>query len=130
MHMSHSFAYALKCVKFEQFFTRFVVHLKNKLVFLLWLKTCLCSQSCRKALGEGSCQEVVNVSQLNAKFEDGATVNEQSLRETGLVNGRHDAIKILGNGELERALTVAVDAVSASAREKIEKAGGSIAASA
>jgi large subunit ribosomal protein L15 len=47
-----------------------------------------------------------------------------------LVNGRHDAIKILGNGELERALTVAVDAVSASAREKIEKAGGSIAASA
>jgi large subunit ribosomal protein L15 len=73
---------------------------------------------------------VVNVSQLNAKFEDGATVNVQSLRETGLVNGRHDAIKILGNGELERALTVAVDAVSASAREKVEKAGGSIAASA
>ena len=69
---------------------------------------------------------IVNVSQLNAKFEDGATVDEQSLREAGLVSGRNDAIKVLGNGDLERKLTVAVDAVSASAREKIEKAGGTV----
>lgn len=73
---------------------------------------------------------IVNVAQLNVKFEDDATVNEASLREAGLVSGRNDAIKILGKGELERKLTVAVDAVSASAREKIEKAGGSVEASA
>lgn len=69
---------------------------------------------------------IVNVAQLNAKFEDGATVSEQTLRETGLLNGRCDAVKILGNGDLERKLTVVVDAVSASAREKIEKAGGTV----
>jgi large subunit ribosomal protein L15 len=73
---------------------------------------------------------VVNVAQLNAKFEDGATVDRASLQASGLVGKRHDAIKILGKGELERKLTVAVDAVSASAREKIEKAGGAVEASA
>jgi large subunit ribosomal protein L15 len=71
--------------------------------------------------------EVVNVGDLNA-FEDGATVNEQALRELGLVNRSCDAVKILGSGELTRKLTIQVDKVSASAREKIEKAGGSIAA--
>lgn len=70
--------------------------------------------------------EVVNVAALNA-FEDGTTVNEQALREKGLVNRGCDGVKILGNGELSRKLTVQVDKVSASAREKIEKAGGSIA---
>ena len=48
----------------------------------------------------------------------------RSLRETGLVKGRCDKVKVLGNGELSKKLTIAVDAVSASAREKIEKAGG------
>ena len=71
--------------------------------------------------------EVVNVGDLNA-FEDGATVNEQALRELGLVNRSCDAVKILGSGELTRKLTIQVDKVSASAREKIEKAGGSVAA--
>ena len=69
---------------------------------------------------------IVNVSQLNQKFEDGATVNEKALREAGLVTGRCDAIKILGQGDLERKLTVVTDAVSASARAKIEKAGGTV----
>jgi large subunit ribosomal protein L15 len=69
---------------------------------------------------------IVNVSQLNQKFEDGATVNEKALREAGLVSGRCDAIKILGQGDLERKLTVVTDAVSASARAKIEKAGGTV----
>lgn len=69
---------------------------------------------------------IVNVSQLNQKFEDGATVNEKTLREAGLVSGRCDAIKILGQGDLERKLTVVTDAVSASARAKIEKAGGTV----
>ncbi len=69
---------------------------------------------------------IVNLSQLNQKFEDGATVNEKALREAGLVTGRCDAIKILGQGDLERKLTVVTDAVSASARAKIEKAGGTV----
>ena len=67
---------------------------------------------------------IVNVSQLNQKFEDGATVDEKALREAGLVSGRCDAIKVLGQGDLERKLTLVVDAVSASARAKVEKAGG------
>lgn len=73
---------------------------------------------------------IVNVSQLEEKFEDGATVNEESLRAAGLVNGRIDAIKVLGNGDLGSKLTVVANAVSASAREKIEKAGGSVEVSA
>ena len=71
--------------------------------------------------------EVVNVSSLEKAFEDGAVVNEESLREKGIVNRNCDAIKILGNGDLSRKLTVSVGNVSAAAREKIEKAGGSIA---
>jgi large subunit ribosomal protein L15 len=69
---------------------------------------------------------VVNVAQLNERFEDGETVNEEALRAKGLVSGRCDAVKVLGNGDLERKLTVTVDAVSASAKAKIEKAGGSV----
>jgi large subunit ribosomal protein L15 len=68
----------------------------------------------------------VNVSVLNDRFEDGAVVNEESLRAARIVRGRFDAIKILGDGELKRKLTVEVDKVSASAREKIEKAGGTV----
>jgi len=71
---------------------------------------------------------VVNVSDLEARFEDGATINEESLRAANLIKGSFDVIKVLGNGELSKKLTVDVDAVSASAREKIEKAGGSISA--
>ena len=69
---------------------------------------------------------VVNVAQLNERFEDGETVNEEALRAKGLVSGRCDAVKVLGNGDLERKLTVTVDAVSASAKAKIEQAGGSV----
>ena len=71
--------------------------------------------------------ETVNVGDLNA-FEDGTVINEASLREKGLVNRNCDAIKILGSGDLSRKLTVEIKSLSASAREKIEKAGGSIAA--
>jgi large subunit ribosomal protein L15 len=69
---------------------------------------------------------IVNVSQLNERFEDGATIDEKALRTAGLVSGRFDLVKVLGNGNLERKLTVTVDAVSASAQAKIEKAGGSV----
>ncbi len=53
-------------------------------------------------------------------------IDEKVLRTAGLVNGTWDGVKILGNGDLTKKLTLKVDAISASAREKIEKAGGSI----
>ena len=65
----------------------------------------------------------VNVGELNA-FDDGARVDETALRSTGLANGPADGIKILGDGDLTRRLTVCAHAFSASARAKIEKAGG------
>jgi large subunit ribosomal protein L15 len=68
---------------------------------------------------------IVNVSDLNA-FEAGAVVNEQLLRESNLIRGHFAGIKILGDGELKHGLKVEADKVSATAREKIEKAGGTI----
>ena len=70
--------------------------------------------------------ETVNVSELDAAFEDGAVVNEAALRESGLISRTVDGINVLGDGELSKKLTVQVDKVSASAKEKIEKAGGSV----
>jgi len=69
---------------------------------------------------------VINVSSLEDRFEDGATVNEASLRSARLIKGTYDGVKVLGNGNLTKKLTVEGCTVSASAREKIEKAGGSI----
>ena len=68
---------------------------------------------------------VVNVSDLNA-FEAGTVVNEQLLRESNLVRGHFAGIKILGEGELKHDLQVQADKISATAREKIEKAGGTV----
>ena len=68
---------------------------------------------------------VVNLSDL-ASFKEGTVVNEQLLRESKLVRGHGAGLKLLGDGELKHALTIEVDKVSASAREKIEKAGGSV----
>lgn len=68
---------------------------------------------------------VVNVSDLGC-FEDDDIVDVVSLRNARLVRGRFDGVKILGNGDLNVKLRVIVDAISASAREKIEKAGGSV----
>ncbi|WP_009963514.1 50S ribosomal protein L15 [Verrucomicrobium spinosum] len=70
--------------------------------------------------------EVVNVGDLDGRFDDGAVVNQQSLRDVGLVKRRCDVVKILGDGVVERKLTVQVDKISASAKEKIEKAGGTV----
>ncbi len=64
-----------------------------------------------------------NVSDL-ARFDAGSTVDAAALRAAGLLSRRVDGVKILGNGELDKALTVKVDAFSKSAKEKIEKAGG------
>ena len=69
---------------------------------------------------------VVNLAQLDKWFDDGATVNEEVLREKGLVSRNTDIIKVLGMGEISKKLTIAVDAISATAREKIEKAGGTV----
>jgi len=68
---------------------------------------------------------IVNVGDLNA-FEDGAVVNEAALLEKGFIRGNYDGVKVLGNGELTKKLTVSVDKVSASAAEKIQKAGGTL----
>ncbi|HTV43614.1 MAG TPA: 50S ribosomal protein L15 [Candidatus Sulfotelmatobacter sp.] len=70
----------------------------------------------------------VNVGDLN-QFEDGATVDETALRAIGLANGRAAGIKILGNGELSKKLTVTASAFSASAKSKIEAKGGTCAVS-
>ena len=61
-----------------------------------------------------------------AKFESGSVVDEAALVRQGLVKGRRDGIKLLGPGEINIPLTVRVDRVSKSAREKIESAGGKI----
>ena len=69
---------------------------------------------------------IVNLSDLK-DFKSGSVVNEESLRAANLVRGNFDGIKILGGGELKHGLTIEAEKVSASAREKVEKAGGSIA---
>ena len=66
---------------------------------------------------------IVNVKALNA-FEDGATVTEDDLVSAKIVRKALDGVKILGQGELTKKLTVKVSAFSASAKEKIEQAGG------
>jgi len=68
---------------------------------------------------------IVNLDDLNA-FKSGTVVNEQLLRESNLVRGHFAGIKIVADGELNHGVTIEADKVSAAAREKIEKAGGSI----
>ena len=65
----------------------------------------------------------VNVGELD-QFDNGARVDETALRAVGLANGRADGIKILGDGELSKKLTVSAHAFSVSARTKIEAKGG------
>ena len=65
----------------------------------------------------------INVSALE-KFEDGATVDIAALLEAGVIKNAKDGVKILGNGELTKKLTVQANAFSASAVEKIEALGG------
>jgi large subunit ribosomal protein L15 len=67
----------------------------------------------------------VNVGSLD-RFDDGAEVTPESLVESGLIKNTKTDVKLLGNGELKKKLTVRVHAVSATAREKVEAAGGSI----
>jgi len=69
---------------------------------------------------------VVNVGDLEAAFEAGAEVSIDSICKLGLVKGRFDLLKVLGDGELKKKLTVSAHRFSASAREKIEQAGGKV----
>jgi large subunit ribosomal protein L15 len=68
---------------------------------------------------------IVNLSDLSA-FKEGSVVNEKLLRESNLIRGHGAGLKILGGGELKHGLTVEADKISASAREKIEKVGGTV----
>lgn len=69
----------------------------------------------------------INVELLETKFNDGETVNKDSLIEKGFISSKSNSmVKVLGSGEITKKLTVEVDKVSASAKEKIEKAGGSV----
>jgi large subunit ribosomal protein L15 len=68
---------------------------------------------------------IVNVGDLE-RFDAGTTVDEDLLRETRLVRGKCDEIKVLGEGELTKSLTVTLHAFSSSAVDKIEKAGGKV----
>lgn len=67
---------------------------------------------------------IVNVSDLEAKFEDGAVIDSKAIVEAGLTKKVLDGIKVLGNGEVTKSFTVKAAAFSKSAVEKIEKAGG------
>jgi large subunit ribosomal protein L15 len=67
----------------------------------------------------------VSVGDLEA-FGAGSNVDESALRSSGLVKGRYDRIKVLGNGEITKAVTVSAHAFSKSAAAKIEKAGGKV----
>lgn len=66
---------------------------------------------------------VINVSDLN-KFEDGAVVTPEILKEMGLVKKQLDGIKVLGNGNIDKKITVKATMFSKTAKEKIEKSGG------
>lgn len=70
--------------------------------------------------------EIINLAEIDKRYKDGETVNKESLILKGLLKKASALVKILGDGELAKKLTVDVDKVSASAKEKIEKAGGTI----
>jgi len=66
----------------------------------------------------------VNLDAINERFEDGATVNPESLVEKGLLRDVDDPVVILARGDLEKKLTIQAHRISKSAAEKVEKAGG------
>ena len=68
----------------------------------------------------------VNVSRLDEKFEAGDVVDGESLKAKGIIKHADALVKVLGDGDLTKALTVKVDKVSASAKAKIEAAGGKV----
>ncbi len=67
---------------------------------------------------------VINLGDLDAKFQNGEEVSPQTLKAKSLVKGRYDLLKVLGDGELTKGLKISAHRFSRSALEKIEKAGG------
>ena len=67
---------------------------------------------------------ILNLSALEQNFENGETVNPQTLADKKVLKGRYDVLKILGKGQLTKKLTVEAHRFSASAKEQITKAGG------
>ena len=67
---------------------------------------------------------IINVGQLAKAFEDGSDVTVESLVHKGLIPSRHDAVKVLGDGDLDRKLIIKAHRFSKSAEEKIVAAGG------
>jgi large subunit ribosomal protein L15 len=70
--------------------------------------------------------QAVNLEDLEARFDAGAIVTIEAMKEKGLASRKGIAVKVLAKGELTKALTVHANAVSASAQEAIVKAGGSV----
>ncbi len=70
--------------------------------------------------------ETVNLGYVADRFEEGETVNAESLKARGLIRGNKDGVKVLGDGELAKKLVFEVDKLSRSAAEKIAKAGGTV----
>jgi large subunit ribosomal protein L15 len=70
--------------------------------------------------------QVINVGLLEERFDAGATVDIASLWEHGLLQRKHEPVKLLGNGKLTKKFVVKVDAASESAKTKVEGAGGSL----
>lgn len=68
---------------------------------------------------------VINLDLISKHFSNGDTVDEQILREKGLISDKYTGLKILGNGNLDKALKIKANAFSESAKAKIESAGGS-----
>jgi large subunit ribosomal protein L15 len=72
--------------------------------------------------------QIVNLAEIETKYADGEKVTADTLKAKGLVKSASVLVKVLGDGELTKKLEFSVDKISASAKAKIEKAGGSIAA--
>lgn len=70
---------------------------------------------------------VINLSQIEKRYEDGEVVSLETLVAKGLIKKAETAVKILGNGDFSKKVSFEIDKISASAAEKISKAGGSIA---
>lgn len=66
--------------------------------------------------------DIVNLSQIQEAYEDGEVVNAQTLADRGLLSGRTNGVKVLGEGELTKKVTFEVHSLSKTAREKLQKA--------
>ncbi|MDF1564993.1 MAG: 50S ribosomal protein L15 [Deltaproteobacteria bacterium] len=75
---------------------------------------------------DGKVYNVFNVAVLDSRFNDGDTVDLDSLKAARMVRKIEDGVKILGNGEISKKLTVRVQKISAAAKSKIEAAGGTV----